>query len=526
MFEIIQRGPGAPGCQTRASAPPPLGANHCDPPIQRLPPEILVEVIQNSTQPDTRLRDLVRLTLVCQRWSIIIHDSPVLWARINAAEGSSVVRKALETAKDALIDLTFNYNTAQMKLRAFFESIVGRIGHWRTLDVLLQSPKWDFILEHLEKGTPPNLEALHLSAGFGQWSRSKALFGGNPAPPGLKEISLVNIPIQVAPLRLSGLKSLTIGKTMMISATDVLNVILGSPAIESIRLRYLEALGSVPPSHQVFSLPDAFGNPSIQLTSLVHLSLVNISMSFLSFLLSTITAPRLQTLEIDCDLQETSIPQLLGGLQHQLATLAKLTAHAQMCKVGLSYNACYGITIGGLDLTFFMEDLPLDTSEETWDWVCNHLGRSLKDLPAYLEVIDWEPEIPNRLKWFTCRLTVTKLRLHSDPYFGTALERIVPFLSRPTTTTPVTWLFPQVEIIETNLVWEDGNADIVEMIRNRHSAEDGKDGTVAPKPFQEIWLSFGGKAYSKLPPPNMEFLQEVRRVAKAADIYWEKEKLS
>ncbi|KAG8964022.1 hypothetical protein FRC00_004050 [Tulasnella sp. 408] len=410
-----------------------------------------------------------------------------------------------------------------MNWSAFFLSVVGCMGHWRTLNVALELGDWDFMLENFKKGAPPSLEVLHLSARAGQSSGDTVLFGENPAPPRLKEISLVSIPIKLAPLQLGGLKSFTIERMEMISAADVLNVVRGSPAIEFISFR---CPVDVHPSHQASPHSGAFGSPSIHLNSLTHLSLSDLPMPSLNLVLSTIAAPHLQTLEIDCELQEASIGELLEALRHQLATLARLTANAQTFKVCLSSYACYRIVIGGLDLMLFMDELLVNASEETFDWVCNHLGRSLKDLPAYLEAIDWEPEIPSRLEWFTHHLTITQLKLHSDPYFGTALETIIPFLSRPTTSTPMTWLLPQVEIIETNLVWGDGNADIVKMINNRHSAESGKDGAAAPKAFREIWLSYRGKGYRNPPLVDLEFLQEVGRVANGADVYWEKEKLT
>ncbi|KAG9048126.1 hypothetical protein FS837_000697 [Tulasnella sp. UAMH 9824] len=528
MSETSRRGTGVTGqseCQTIDPEPgvsPTLDSNY-EPPIHRLPPEIIVDVVRSSVRWDTRIQDLIRLTLVCKYWSAIIHNATVLWATIDAAEGPSLVLKALKTAKGALLDLTFHYKTAQMNWSAFFMSVIGCMEHWRTLNVDLSLADWNSMLENFNKGAPPSLEALHLSSPAGQWSRGTGLFGENRAPPRLKEISLVNIPIKLAPLQLSGLKSFTIDRVAMVSAENVLNVVQGSPAIESI---YFRCAVDFPPSHQASPHSGAFGSTSTHLNSLIHLSLLDLPMPSLNLVLSTIAAPHLQTLEIDCELQEASIAELLEGLRRQLATISRLAANAQTFKVCLSSYACYQIVIGGFDLTLLMDELPVNASEETFDWVCNHLGRPLKDLPAHLMAIDWEPEIPSRLEWFTHHLTITQLRLHSDPYFGTALETIIPFLCRPTTSTPVTWLLPQVEIIETNLVWGAGNDDIVEMIENRHSAEDGKDGVAAPKAFREIWLSYGGKGYRNSPSVDPEFFREVHRVANGADVYWEKEKLT
>ncbi|KAG9046455.1 hypothetical protein FS837_004382 [Tulasnella sp. UAMH 9824] len=536
MSGAIQRGTSAsrpnecPTSDLQAQGSSPSEANSCDPPIHRLPPEILEEVVRYYIHPETSLQGLVRLTLVCRRWQTVIEGSALLWTTINAADGAVLVRKALKMAKDVLLDLTFHEETAQMTRQDFFKLIGERTDRWRCLSVDLASRKWDFALEELNKCIPSSLEALHLSAGYGppMGSDVVALFGGNPAPPRLKEISLLNISISFASLQLGGLRSLVIYDVRGITSSDMLNVIRESPTIEYLRLEYLlvspndEAF-----SHQVFSPPGAFGNATVRLTSLICLFLSGISVVFLKSLLSTISAPHLKTLDIDCELQDPSIAQLLQEcLHHQLSTLARLTANAQAFKVCLSSCARYQLLIGGLNLTIYMDDLPLNNSNETWDWVSNHLGRSLTKLPLHLDLVDWEPETPSRLEWFTHRVTVTKLTLSCEPYYGTASEPTIPIFSRPTASYPVIWLLPETEIIEVNQVPEDGDDDIVEMIKKRHSAEDVKDGLAAPKPFREIWLSCGGGSGADAPNPvNMEFLEEVQRVGTGADVYWHRNKL-
>ncbi|KAG8964023.1 hypothetical protein FRC00_004051 [Tulasnella sp. 408] len=530
MSGAIQQGTGPSEGQTikfGAAISPSLDA-HCDPPIHRLPPEILVEVVRNYVQRDTSIRDLIRLTLVCKRWSNIVQDAPSLWTTINAAEGPSAVRKAMQVTKDALLDLRFDYSTTQMDKGAFFKAIGEQSGRCRTLVVCLDRALWDSFFVELQKGTPSSLEVLHLSSlSMADLSiDAVSVVRGNWPLPRLKEIFLVNIPINLASLQLSGLRSLIVTSAPGTSGTDLINIIRGSPAIECICLDVLEPLNGIPPLHEAFSHP--VGNPSIQLASLVQLSLCDIVMPFLKFLLSAIATPRLETLNINCELSNVSDAQLLlDGLHQQLSTLARLTTDAQNFKFVPSSWGAYQIAIGGLYLRFLTEDLPLKALEETWDWVFNHLGKPLKDLPAHLHIDDWEPEISARLEWLNHRLTVTKLSIQTDPYSGgAALDPLIPLFSRPTTSTPATWLFPQAEILETNLVQINGNDDLVEMVKNRHSAADGKNGLAAPKPFREIWLAFGGKLGVDSPDPmNMEFLRKVEEVASGADVYWEKKKL-
>ncbi|KIO26610.1 hypothetical protein M407DRAFT_24057 [Tulasnella calospora MUT 4182] len=507
--------------------PATINANNCDPPVHRLPPEILVEIVHHSIEPGTCLRDLIRLTLVCKRWNIIVEGAAVLWGNIDADEGPSAIRKALEMAKDTPLDITFNEATADIMREDFFKSIGERIAQWRSFAVALRFRHWRFVLEDLKNGEAPKLETLCLSGRRGLEGSGDAitLFGGRSGPPKLRDVTLAYIPINLASLQLSGLRSLTLERTRGISSTDIINIITGSPNIESIRLQRLEFLDAEAPSQQVFSRPASFGNPSIQLPSLLYLSLDDIPASFLSLLLSSIVVPQLQTFRVDCELEEPGDAQLLlAGLHHHTPIMARLVANAQIFEINVSFLACYHIIIGGLDITLLLDDLPCHHSQETLDWVFTHLGKPVEDIPFHLFLDDWEPELAH-LEWLARRITPTKLTVYSHPYYGTDPEKIIPSLSRPTSSTPVTWLFPRVEIIKTNLVWENGNADIVEMIRSRHSAKDGKDGVAAPVPFREIWLSFGGKGSCKSSPLTLEFLQEVQRVANGADVYWEKEKL-
>ncbi|KIO26612.1 hypothetical protein M407DRAFT_199341 [Tulasnella calospora MUT 4182] len=165
--------------------------------------------------------------------------------------------------------------------------------------------------------------------------------------------------------------------------------------------------------------------------------------------------------------------------------MARLVANAQTFKIDVSSIARHQIMIGGLDITLRLDNLPPGHSQETLDWVFTRLGKPVEDIAFHLYLDSWRPELAH-LEWLARRLTVTKLTVRNNPYCSTAPPKIIPSLSRPTASTPVTWLLPQVEIIETNLVWENGNADIVEMIRSRHSAEDGKDGVAAPVPFHGV----------------------------------------
>ncbi|KIO26608.1 hypothetical protein M407DRAFT_7699 [Tulasnella calospora MUT 4182] len=321
---------------TWISERPTVDTNAREPPMHRLPPEILVEVLRHYLQLGMRLRDLDQLTLVCRRWKVIVESAAVLWGTINAAEGHSIVRKALHAAKDTPLDLTFHEYNSRIGRKTFFEAIGERVRHWRSLTVILKSVHWDFALAALEKGTAPNLEMIHLSAQYGAEMKRNTvtLFGGNPAPSQLKEVSLVHIPINLASLQLGGLRSISLWRTPSVSSADVLNVIRSSPTIESIRLRHLESLTGGAPPPQPFSDRDGLSSFPIHLGSLLHLLLEAIPVPFLNHLLSHISAPRLQTFKVGRELEaQSTAEQFLASLHHQIPTLARLTTGAQVFKV-------------------------------------------------------------------------------------------------------------------------------------------------------------------------------------------------
>ncbi|KAG9046459.1 hypothetical protein FS837_004386 [Tulasnella sp. UAMH 9824] len=507
---------------------PTIDVKACESLLHRLPPEILVEILRQYLQLGTRLRDLGQLSLVCKRWRVIVESAAVLWSGIDGAEGPSIVHKALHAAKDTPLDLTFYEHKSRMGRRAFFEAIGERIAHWRSLTAVLRSAHWDFALDALENGIAPNLETLHLSAQYGAEKKRNmvTLFGGNPAPSKLKEISLVHIPINLARLQLSGLKSISLWRTPSVSSIEIMNAIRGSPMIESIRLEHLHSL-SLGAASQRGSDGDAAGNPPIHLGSLLRLLLEAVPVPFLYLLLSSISAPRLQTFTVRRELEARSTAEeFIASLRHQIPTLSRLTTDAHAIRICIASPGHYHIVVGGLDIALDMDGLPSTHSRETLYWICDHLGRDLRNLPLHLDVENWTAEDLSPLEWFNCRLYATKLKLFANPCYRAELERVILTVSRPTST-PMTWLFPQVKVIEITVLGENGGGDtIVEMIKNRHSAGFGQHGVVKPKPFREIRLAHGGKSPRGAPPPPiMEFLNKIRNVAKGADVYWENVKL-
>ncbi|KAG9046457.1 hypothetical protein FS837_004384 [Tulasnella sp. UAMH 9824] len=493
---------------------------------ERLPNEIFETILQLCVGFETPVRDLSTLPLVCRRWRDIIANASFLWCTISAAEGEQALRKALQMAKNSLLNINFTKNINGTDQSKFFRLVRERVGHWDSL--LVQSRRSGAALAVLPTPKPPNLRTLDVIArhNLPPPKGDTVLFGGDPAV-GLKNLRLTNVPIQLTSLHLTGLKALHLEGMPFLSATGAMMVISHSPTLEILHLARLKdaALLAEPST----SHPDLVSQPPIQLAFLIKLHISALPLPFLNLLLSILAVPQLRHFNVECNVDERPAARFLAvGIQHILPILRPIAAASQGYEAVLSVWGYYIICIGELTVTMTCSSIEFSMNhfQETYDWPSSHLEIKLDDLPLHLNLHDCNPE-PSYLEWFTQRKNTTKLTLYSNPWFGTSLEGIIPFLSRPTSSSPSPkWLLPQMTILVTNLVFDDRKSDIVDMIEKRHSVSPmssaGVDGPL-PTRFKQIWLTYGGR-YPPGPPPMDEFLSEVVRVVGGADVYWEGKK--
>ncbi|KAG9013110.1 hypothetical protein FRB90_006249 [Tulasnella sp. 427] len=488
-------------------------------PIDRLPPELMLEIVRSTQKMEKRLRYLVRLMFVCKRWYTLLDGTPFLWTSINASDGEAIISKALQRAKDSPLNIKFIGRTALTDRDTFFTLVGKRIGQWRSFTVLLTdgSQFSDFVFRDLERKMAPALEALILQGAYGmsQDMRRLVLFGGDPAPIGLKDLTLRHVAIDLEDLHLKGLKSLTLDEISGIVFDTILDTLRSSSLIEVLQLSGFEVLAG-----KDLHNPDRIHH-KLLLPRLTHLSLKFLPSSFLGQLFSYIEIPCLRTFDLHCDLQDRMASKLLSiGLRAQVFTFQTMTLSVRTFTVTLDSGVSYAMEMGGLDMLVYIEVKPLsiDHIQEGFDWLSKSVGRSFNDIPLELEMDDCEPDL-SYLEWFSHHTNVTKLTLLE--YNGAELELIIPFLAQPTSSTPVTWLFPGLEALETNLVRYDGNPDILKMLERRCASREDT-GVTAPRRLREIRLSYGGKGSQSY--LNRNFLNEVVRIAEGADVYWEGQK--
>ncbi|KAG8985671.1 hypothetical protein FRB90_004509 [Tulasnella sp. 427] len=492
--------------------------------IYRLPQELFVDIFIKVLEPETRLQDLIRLAQVCRVWRLILVDAEFLWATINGIEGNPAVSIALERAGRAPLFLEYRetHRTVKGDVKTFLQLAAERATQMKSIVVELQarSWSWDDVLGDLQRKPMPRLEVLHLRGVH--WMETEeeiTLFGSDSAPAGLQNVTLGNIAMNFASLHLNGLKSLDLHQVPDITSVCLMSILVESPCIETVTLSDLSSLTGWPPSN-----PDQHQYSNILLAHLRNLVVYDLPTSFLNLLFSSIKMPELHTLELTHDIRRQTASQVLSiSMGHQLSTLAAITSNIQNYKLTLCSKSYCRIKVGGLDVTLYIDAFSMDHFLECFDWLSKLVSTPLKDLPLELDLDDLEPD-PFYLEWFTRQMIVTKLTVYSEPYFGDALL-IIPFLGRPTVNTPVTWLVPQVEVFQANILKDDGYYDIVEMLRRRYSSHE-HPGLAAPRPFREIRLSFGEKGGWEPPDlnVNLKFLTDVAQIARGADVYWEDQK--
>lgn len=489
-----------------------------------LPLEIFETILHFCIGFETPFRDLVTLQLVCRSWRDVIAHASFLWGTINAAEGLLALRKALQMAQDSLLNIMFMERSSKIDKTEFFKLVGDRMDRWSSLVVRSREGS-NPALTALRTQKPPNLKTLHVIATRYTSSVEEkiVLFGGDPAV-GLEDLRFTNLPIHITSLQLAGLKALHLEGIPSVSPADVIKLITQSPTLEILHLaRLKDAILLKEPSTGHPELTP----PPIQLDFLIKLHLSALHLPFSNLLLSILVVPQLCHFEVGCIVDKQPAARFLAvGVQHLLPILCRIAVVSPAYEVVLSSWGYYTIRIGKVTITIkFSCGFSIDNFYETHEWLSNHMGIGLTNLPLHLKLIDCNMEL-SHLEWFTQRTNVTKLTLYSNAWFGSRVERVIPLLGQPispsVSSPSPNWLLPQLEIIVASLVSYEGNSDIADMIERRHSASQmssvGLDDPW-PKRFKEIWLASvekdGRESFL-----NEDWISNVIRVAGGADVYW------
>ncbi|KIO19432.1 hypothetical protein M407DRAFT_223077 [Tulasnella calospora MUT 4182] len=505
-------------------------------PIQLLPFELLLQMFKLCISNDTPVRDLISLALVCKLWRSIVEGTSSLWCCISGGEAVPHVRKALAMAKDASLEIIYFEDIARTDPEIFFGEIGRLITQWESLSITTGNSNSP--VTALQTNPPPNLKTLHLRAPwYWEWKKGPVtLFEGEPAPLALTDLWVDQIPVVMEPLRLSGLRSLELNRTPVVSAGELLRVLRDSPALERCGLYDLTSLKEFPlpgPEKELLRF-QGVENPNIRLSDLRTLALCGLPVSFVHLVLSAIQIPNLQRLDMDCKIdqhgQSPASDLFTTHISHHSPTFTALTDSAKNIQIISFSDTNWTISVGNLIITLEGLAFKLKHLDEGLEWLFSHLGGHVDTLPVNLSL--HELEISS--KWFTrlaSALKVTKLELWTASSSEHEPERqprnIISLLSQPLESTPTQqWVLPDLESLNTNVVHEDGKSKILDMVKARHAfIETQLDGTqeadVVLKPFKEIRLRGGRNGISKDLAPNTKFLVALQKEARGAEIWWE-----
>ncbi|KAG8974230.1 hypothetical protein FRC05_007806 [Tulasnella sp. 425] len=485
-------------------------------PIDRLPEEIFLQVVEMSLGADSEkpLRDLVGLSLVCRRWKIMVEGSSSLWNHISASEGLAAVRKALRLAHGVPLDLSYDEGSTNIDPRTFFEEIGPHIAQWRYLSAqfneLPDHSAPTFTFAELETTVAPKLEVLHLGAynWDGKSQRTITLFGGAPQPSTLKDLWIEEIPISFEPLRLSNLTSISLDGIAWVPATSVLQALRESPGLEDLTLSDLRDV-------TVYPTDD---DQPITFLSLTYLRLHRNPTPFTRSILSSITAPSLRFLHVNCTIiGDPATGLLTPTMSHMVPVLQSIISEAENICVEFRWDDRYKINVGHLSIGFEQESTLHLHSRAVVNWLRERMGSDFADLPVTLRLYECTPTYQYLLQ-FSSGVKVTTLSLHGD--LSGPLGTMIPVLSEPSP--PHGWLLPELDILETNVTSAAGNCDIVEVLRARHGLVETRDGAAAlPKHLLEIRLVYRGRtARDPNPLPDPKFMQDLQIATDGADVYW------
>lgn len=486
------------------------------PAFQRLPEDLFIEIVQLYVDQRTPILDLIRLTLVCQRWRTTVEGMPTLWSRITGNETVAHLRKGLEMSKQRRLDIDYEERGADIAQRIFFKEVGPHIARWKSFVAILSSGQ--FPLGELETKPAPVLERLHLVNNYWQvWERPVTLFGGAPAPPTLKEFRARAIRIALHPLRLGQMRSFKLEYHSLATTAEITTVLQGSPDLDKVELsvvgeRYQKNLALV--------------KDTIRLPLLTDLRIYHLPQHVALQILSNIFAPSLRTLHITLLDSEDSRNNTLLAMTSFIPTMKSMVSDALTIDVHFG-GFLYTITIGELCLTFGCNGNGSNAGElakELFDWLGSHLGGNVMDHPVTLS-FDKFCQGSLCIDWLSSCVKVTKLCLwhDTDPRSARFYQGALVSLSNPDALSSTGWLLPHVEILETDLTRERNNSNLVNMISTRQTAAsqpEERTPRMSPRRLREIRLSYGGNKVVDEDPPEINFMRAIRNAAVDADIYW------
>ncbi|KIO22945.1 hypothetical protein M407DRAFT_27590 [Tulasnella calospora MUT 4182] len=480
--------------------------------LNGLPIELLCNIFRQTIGPESPRRDLCRLSLVCRQWREYVDGSARLWTDISAVDGPAHVRRALEKSKGALIDLRFSESTAaETSLEAFLAEAGPHIARWHSLIAAFESrPSLESALAPLTTGQAPRLETLELCLLGVDDSTSQntiTLFGGASAPSTLSALRLFQISLAGEPLSFSGLLSLSLIHVETISTPQLLEILRGSPWLETVTLADnpgLVAIGSQSSTMQPIELPKP-----------VVLAFIRLDNGGTNCIISNIRIPNRRSLVIGGAIIGVSAWSALftPAIRHILHTTSP-TADLSPSVIRVDVDGCYNcrIQFRGVDLSVLVDGE--DRVQKTLGWLVDGLGSEAAECSVHL-ILDWSEMRPERLAEVPPPLVVKHLSI-SDYVFGSLEESLCTEMVLPPDFASPEWLFAQMESLSVGFHHLESQKQLIVMLGSRYeqATPRGETGLSRPMSLRSVELRS---------PPELrteELVEEIRRIIRGADVFW------
>ncbi|KAG8932002.1 hypothetical protein FRC00_000433 [Tulasnella sp. 408] len=396
--------------------------------------------------------------LVCRIWKTIVEGTPSFWTLIKAADGLQHARNAITKTGDSPIDLTL-YLEDPVSLDQFLAVVSEKVSCWRSVELAtdgafpvsfcgLQASEWS----SLEKISLAWDESSHTTSPL-------TLFGGGPAPDGLKDVYFRGIPAELAPMQLSKLSYLALIDVPYIKMDDLLLILRNSPALTTL---HLLDRGSLHPLGGSVELPIILGSLAV--------CTFEVSTPFIPFLLSVIHAPSLDRLDLTFD-TEDSVPDSWIFSPAALAfepTLRKLLSNAK--RIEIEFGDPYiAITFGGLEILLDSSGVEgFQYLRDVLDSLMYYSGEKGEDLKIRLELAAVDPTL-EKLQIFNRAPMVEQLVLTEESWAELAPTNAIEALGTRLAADPYGWLFPELEVLDWNM--NMGNIGKLETaLEKRHCA--------------------------------------------------------
>ncbi|KAG8999022.1 hypothetical protein FRB90_012177 [Tulasnella sp. 427] len=327
-----------------------------NPPLHRLPVEIIT-IILNLVLKSSSLTMLdhnakvEEFRLVCKRWHQIIDNAKQFWLQITSRCSSNFNKEAVrrwfrEENEGPSLNIELAMRSADSRpvkkvirgLRQFIKLVDPYKSKWTSLNAALPSDVSERLWKHFDKPVP-HLKSLSVciieSSDREHFVAYKpmALLGAEGT--GLKDLKLVNVPINFDPSPFTALQKLQVSGVTRIPLTEIATLL--SHAIE---LKVLELVDIQTTTAPLLSS----WQDSIHAQSLRSLTLRDLSKAVnLFILLLRIDAPNLQHLDVVLDVAEGRFGD---DFPNAMNTLATRIASVVQARKGPSFEAVSHVRLG------------------------------------------------------------------------------------------------------------------------------------------------------------------------------------